>query len=250
MTMETTWIEIGGLTIRAPVTAGTNLALAVQCALYFHSLRLRSVGFPSLGFSSLRAGGEARARLWGGFFLMMAFATFAGMFKHAFQHEMSETARGLLLWISNVGGGVSTYFAQRASLVFHAPVHVERRLEWLLRVQLILFLGSNIVLGPLLILLIVNSAVGLLPVIGVEAKAAHLGHPGSSWIAGGLSVSILTAGVYIVGLSIGPWLNHIDIAHFMMGASFWMMMRGCPMRLGIRRPYAVPRAATSASGAF
>jgi hypothetical protein len=243
--MDTTWIEIGGLTIRAPVTAGTNLALAVQCSLYFRSLRLRSAGF-----GGLSAGGEARERLWSGFFLMMAFATFAGMFKHAFQHEMSETARWLVLWISNLGGGISTYYAQRASLVFHAPVHVERRVEWLLRVQLILFLGSNIVLGPLLMLLIVNSAVGLLPVIGVEAKAAHRGHPGSGWIAGGLSVSILTAGAYLIGLSVGPWLNHIDIAHFMMGASFWMMMRGCLIRRVTPGPYAVPMAAMSAPGVF
>jgi hypothetical protein len=37
--METMWIEIGEFTLRAPVTAGTNLALAVQCFLYFRRLR-------------------------------------------------------------------------------------------------------------------------------------------------------------------------------------------------------------------
>jgi hypothetical protein len=32
--METMWIEIGEFTLRAPVTAGTNLALAVQRPLF------------------------------------------------------------------------------------------------------------------------------------------------------------------------------------------------------------------------
>ena len=50
--METTWVEIGGLAIRAPVTASTNLVLAVQCVLYFRSLR---------------AGPRARAKLWAAF---------------------------------------------------------------------------------------------------------------------------------------------------------------------------------------
>ncbi len=74
--------------------------------------------------------------------------------------------------------------------------------------------------------------VGLLPVIGVEASAFHRGHPGAGWIAGGLSLSILTGAVYVVRMSIGPWLNHVDIAHLLMGVSFWLMVRGC-------RPYVI-----------
>ena len=53
--------------------------------------------------------------------------------------------------------------------------------------------------------------VGLLPVIGVEASAFHRGHPGAGWIAGG---------------------HHVDIAHLLMGVSFWLMVRGC-------RPYVI-----------
>lgn len=210
--METTWIEIGGFVIRAPVTAGTNLALAVQCALYFRRLR---------------AGPGARSRLWRGFFLMMAIATFAGVFKQGFPHELSETGLFLVLWVSSLASGISTYFAQRASLVFHAPKHLKRRIDWLVQAQLILFLAGNVVLGPRLFLLIVNTAVGLLPVIGVEARAFHRGHPGAGWIAGGISLSILTGVVYAAALSVGPWLNHVDIAHILMGMSFWLLVRGC-----------------------
>ena len=104
--METTWIEIGGFVIRAPVTAGTNLVLAVQCVLYFRSLR---------------AGPGARSRLWGGFFSMMAIATLAGVLKHGFQQQLSETGLLLVLWVSNLASGIATYYAQRATAVTHAP---------------------------------------------------------------------------------------------------------------------------------
>ena len=210
--METTWIEIGGFVIRAPVTAGTNLALAVQCALYFRSLRV---------------GAGVRSRLWGGFFAMMAIATMVGVLKHGFQHELSETGLLLALWVSNLTSGISTYYAQSATAVAHAPEHLRHRFERLLQIQLCVFLAGNVVLGPEILLLVVNTAAGLLPVIGVETLALRRGHPGSSWIAGGLSLSILTAAVYVGRLSIGPWLNHIDIAHLLMGLSFWLIVRGC-----------------------
>ena len=210
--METTWIEIGGFLVQAPVTAGTNLVLGVQCTLYFRRLR---------------AGPGAQQNLWSAFFLMMAIATLAGVVKHGFGHELSETGLLLVLWVSSLTGGISTYYAQRATAVTHAPAHLKRRFDRLFQIQLFVFLVANVALGPQILLLVVNTAVGLLPVIGVEAMALRRGHPGSGWIAGGLSVSILTGAVYVLGLSLGPWLNHIDIAHVLMGASFWLLVRGC-----------------------
>ncbi len=215
--METTWIEIGGFMIRAPVTAGTNLILAVQCVLYFRSLR---------------AGPEARSRLWGGFFSMMAIATLAGVLKHGFQHQLSETGLLLVLWVSNVTSGIATYYAQRATAVTHAPEHLKRRFDRLFQVQFFVFLAGNVVLGPQILLLVVNMAAGLLPVLGVEAMALRRGHPGSGWVVGGLSLSILTGAMYVAELSIGPWLNHIDIAHLLIGVSFWLIMRACRPSVG------------------
>ena len=236
--METMWIEIGGFRVQAPVTAGTSLVLAVQCFLYFRSLR---------------TGLGARSRLWSGFFLMMAIATFAGVFKHGFRHELSQTGLFLVLWVSSFASGISTYFAQRATLVAHVPEHLKRRLERLLQSQLFLFLAVNIALGPRILLLVVNTAVGLLPVIGVEARAFRRGHPDAGWIAGGISLSILTGTVYAAGLSVGPWLNHIDIAHLLMGVSFWLMVRGCRPHGIAPREYVVavaPMRMTTFPGGF
>ena len=219
--METTWIEIGGFVIRAPVTAGTNLVLAVQCVLYFRILR---------------AGPGARSRLWGGFFSMMAIAALAGVLKHGFQHQLSETGLLLVLWVSNLAGGIATYYAQRATAVSHAPGHFKRRFDRLFQIQFFVFLAGNVALGPEMLLLVVNMAAGLLPVIGVEAMALRRGYPGSGWVVGGLSLSILTGAVFVAKLSIGPWLNHIHIAHLLMGVSFWLIVRAFRPSVGSGRP--------------
>jgi hypothetical protein len=217
--MDATWIEIGGFVMHSPVTVGTNFVLAVQCFLYFRGIRRQ--------FRDLGTARATRSRMWGGFFAAMVIATLAGAVKHGFQDELPQAGLHLVLWVSNAASGISTYFAQRASLVFHAPHHLERRFDRLFQIQLFLFLAVNVVLGPQLLLLLANTAVGLSPVIGVEARAFLRGYPGAGWIVGGLSVSIITGAVYATQLSVGPWLNHVDIAHLLMAASFWLMVRGC-----------------------
>lgn len=216
--MDTTWIDVGGLIIRAPVTAGTNLLLAVQCSLYFRALRTA----PS-----------QRSRLWAGFFLAMAVATLAGVVKHGFRHELAPSSLLLVLWVSNLGAGLSTYFAQCATLDRLARVKPLRKGDSIVRAQLLLFLAANVAFGPEILVLLANTAVGLLPVIGAEARAAHRGQADGAWIAAGLSLSIGTGVVYVAELSAGPWLNHVDIAHLLLGVSFWMMLRGA-------RPEAAP----------
>jgi hypothetical protein len=208
--METTWIEIGGIVMRNPVSAVTNLVLAAQCMVYF------------LG---LRRAASARQRFWGGFFVMMSVATLAGFFKHGFRHLLPEDLDAAVLAISNITGGVSTYFAQRGAVVSHA--HRERRRLYgrVVAAQLIAFTLANLVFGPEIVLLIANTAVGLVPIIVIEAMNRGR-EPGAGLIAGGLSVSILTGVVYVLGISLGRWFNHIDIAHVLMGVSFLMVHRG------------------------
>ena len=222
--MEATSIDIGGFVIQAPVTAGTNLVLAVQCFLYFRSSRARP---------------GARSRLWGGFFSMMAIAMLAGVLKHGFPRELSEMGLLVVLWVSNVTGGIATYYAQSATAVTHAPEHLTRRFDRVFQIQFFVFLAANLVLGPQMLLLLVNIAAGLLPVIGVEAIALRRGHHGSGWVVGGLSLSIVTGSVYLAELSIGRWLNHIDIAHLLLGVSFWLIVRACRPLVGAPREYAV-----------
>lgn len=211
MTFDVPWIEIGGVPIRAPVTAGTNAIIAAQCAAYFwHSRRT----------------GTARAQMWGSFFLSMALATTAGVVKHGLPHLIPPGGFQAVLWISNIAGGFATWFAQRATIVSRGPRVGRSRLCRLADAQLGAFVAANVVLGPDLLLLLLDMALGLLPVMVVEAVSFWRRTPGSGAVAGGLSISLLTGAVYLTEVSVGPWLSHIDIAHCMMMGSFFLIVRG------------------------
>jgi hypothetical protein len=56
-----------------------------------------------------------------------------------------------------------------------------------------------------MLLLVVDTALGLLPVIVVETRARLLGRTEAGSVAAGLSVSIGTPVVYVTKLSAGPW---------------------------------------------
>ncbi len=209
--MDATWIEVAGLTIRAPVTAGTNLLLAGQCLLYYRSLR------------SSRA---PAATLWGAFFLLMSSSGGGGAGTSRFRVDLAVDQLALGRWRWKRGGGVSTYFAPRATARMHAGKRWGVAIERLVALQLLVFVSMNVVVGPEIMLVIANSALGLIPVIVVEETAARPGHTTGVWIARGLSLSMLTGAVYVVGFSFGPWFNHIDVAHVLMGGSFYLILRG------------------------
>lgn len=208
--MQTTWLYLGSVAVRSPVTAGTNLLLAVQCGSYFFGLR--------------KAAAE-RARLWGGFFLMMSIATCAGVLKHGAHHLVNARTLVLLLALSNLAGFVSTYYAQRAAITSHASERCQRGYFALAGTQAMGFVLANVLLGPDIGLLILNTLVGLPPVIAVEFTGRGSVR-GAAQVARGLSLSILTGLVYLLHISAGPWLSHIDIAHLLMGLSFFVIHRG------------------------
>ena len=208
--MDATWMEVGGLLIRSPVTAGTNLLLAMQCAFYFWVLRTSNT---------------RRAGNWGNFFLMMSIATLAGVFKHGARHLLGPTEFGAILATSNMGGALSTYFAQRATIASHAPTKMQRGLETAVGTQLFLFTAANVWPGPEIVLLIANSALGLLPVMAIEAVRRRMVR-GAASVSAGLAVSILTGVVYAADISPAQWFNHIDLAHALMGLSFVMVYHG------------------------
>jgi hypothetical protein len=221
--MDTTWIEVGGLAIRAPVTAGTNLLLSMQCAIYARRLA-----------DNL----DERSAWWGRFCAAMALATAAGVLKHGFPHLLPDVAFAASLWTSNLAGGAAVYMAQRATIASRSSGGTRRRLERAASVGLAGFLAAGILVGPDLRLLIGYTAAGLMPVIPAEAWAAC--RPGGcgtrlaadpprasgAWVAGGLVVALLTGLVYGLPVSLGRWFNHIDLAHVLMGASYFSIFTG------------------------
>ena len=209
----TTWVEVWGVTIQSPVTAGTNLVLSIECAYCAFTLR---------GARSERRKG------WALFFAAMALAALAGAPKHGLRHVLDGGPLAVVLWTSSVASGVAVYFAQRATIASRAPRATWQRLERMIGVQAALFMAANVALGPEILLLIAHSAVGLIPVIVVEALARRDGDEHGGWVASGLMVSLLTAFVYVFELSVGRWFNHVDVAHALLGVSFYLVLLGAP----------------------
>lgn len=208
--METS-IRILGLTVLAPVTVVTNLFLSVQCAVYY---------------GRLRTGLRGRSDLWALFFLAMSAATLAGALKHGVRFANASATYELVLWVSSLASAASVYYAQRATLASRpsdAGVVPWTRLPAL---QAGVFAGACLLVGPEMWLVVVNTAVGLIPVLVVESLSARHGRATSAWIAAGLGASFLSALAYVGHVSVGPWFNHIDLTHTLMGLSFFLMVRG------------------------
>lgn len=218
-------IDLGGVTIWAPITVGTNLALCLQCAWY-HAL-LRSAGPAARGF-------------WGLFFLWMAVATLAGAVKHGLRPDLGPWALSGVHWVSSVGGGLAVLSAQRATIRRSPGRRAGRWLERACTLQLLCYLVASTIFGPLVGVLIANTAVGLFPVIFTEADRARRGVAGATWIAGGLGLSTLTALIYLFQISPAAWLSHVDVAHGLMGVSYWLVLQGVSTA-GVEPCYPPPR---------
>ncbi|MGE0159775.1 MAG: hypothetical protein AB7T31_10220 [Gemmatimonadales bacterium] len=202
--MDTTWLDLGGVLVANPMNAATNVFLAAQCAIYALILRRHQ---------------ESGADEWATFLSLLSLATGAGAVKHGFGYALDAATYEVVLAVTNVAGGLSTYFAQLATLR-RRPYAQRPLLRTVAYVQVCVFFVANLVVGPELLLLIANTVVGLVPVIVIEGRAAPGLRSGSAMIALGLLVATLAGLVYLVDVSLGPWFNHIDLAHAVMAVSF------------------------------
>jgi hypothetical protein len=208
------------LGIRAPVTTGTNLLLALQCAWFCWVLRREAA---------------PRSRLWGLFFLGMSVATLAGVPKHGLHHLLAPPVLTTVLWISSMATGLSVRWAQEATI---ASLSGSRgsALHRASLIQLLVYVAVNVLMGPRMVVLVLNTALGLAPIIAIELSAARRAEPGAARIAGGLVLGLGCGVVYVSELSLGPLLTHVDIAHAIMGVSYCLILRGSWAPLADLRP--------------
>jgi len=146
--------------------------------------------------------------------------------KHGLHYMLGVSAFTLVLAVSNVASGFSTHSAQRATIMSVATPARRSLLQLLTLVQLAVFVAANLVVGPDIMLLIANTAVGLIPVIVVQARAFRRGSTASGAIAGGLMLSMLAGLAYVGKFSPSPWFDCIDVAHLVMGVSLELVRRG------------------------
>lgn len=208
MTMEAVNFEVAGVVLRSPMTAGTNLALGVVCLGFYARLRL------------IR---NERTRMWARFFMALSVATLAGVPKHGLAHYEGSWWLVLVTLTSSLSGGVSTYYAQRATLMsglFTAQSH--RGLLWLVRLQLIAFALQLFGTAGFLVV-VVQSGLGLTGVLAAEVVARRRRFVQSWWMVGGIATAFLPGVAYLARWPSGLWFNHNDFAHVLMAASFTLI---------------------------
>lgn len=227
--MNAPWVEVGW-TVHAPVTVGTNLVLGAQCAL--------------LGLWIRRASKGSTARRWTLFFLFMSAATLVGAIKHG----QPPDTRGAL-WIgavlvSNTSGGLATASAQLATV--RTWVRQRRARSWF-RCFIVLQAVAVVLataLWPGFTPALINTVVGLAPVLAVEIRAAFRGRSGGRALAIGFALTALAGALFAVQTGLEPWLRPVDLAHLVMAASLVLVYVGVRERVRTASP--VPRHADAA----
>jgi len=215
-------LTVAGTVVHHPTNVLTDLVLGVQCAV--------------LARATLRSERD-EAQTWAAFFVLMSVSTALGALKHALGPDALPLVRVPVLVSSGMAAAVATLLAQLATLEIHAPPRRRRQiLGALARAQLALFTLA-FVYSDAFVLVGVDTALGLLPVLVAETRAAARGRPGAGPIAAGLGVSLLTGAVYAIGLSPSPWFDRVDVAHVLMFVALAWIRRGvAELPEGARRP--------------
>jgi hypothetical protein len=202
--------EVGRLVLTSPMTAGTNLLLAIQCA--FCWARLRRASTP-------------RARLWGCFFFFLGAATLAGVPKHALAAYDDTYAYGAVLLAVNACTGIASLFAQLAALSTQRPSCCTRRAQLLVRTKLAVLLGLLSTPRAFLSVLL-DSVLSLAFALALELRAWRRGRAGSGRTAVGVVLGALPGLVYVLRVPNEPWFGPIDLAHVLMMGSLAVIYSG------------------------
>jgi len=225
--LESATLEAWGIVLGEPTTTFTDLALALESWILFR--RMHPTGLPRWfpeGWPGDPATRSSQAGAWSAFFFFLSIATLLGAAKHGIPHYLAGMPLSLTVFGSSLAAGLAILNAEAATVASHARTAAARR--WLknaalgkfaLFVLVIAFSGSFLVV-------VVNSAIGLGPVMLVAFGAFRRGHPGSGWVAAGLALSLLAACTYVVGIPSHPWFGAADLAHVLMMGTLLMISRG------------------------
>ncbi|GAB4411103.1 MAG: hypothetical protein OHK0039_15990 [Bacteroidia bacterium] len=210
-----TEIYLGNISIREPMTAGTDVVVAVQCFYYFYLLRRQPVS-RELHWMSL-------------YILVMGFATLtAGLIGHAFLHLLSFEWK-MIGWVLS---SLAVLMFQLGSIEACRSLVPPQRSQWLAW-------SSYLFLGLLLVVLAMPltrdfgyvklyAALGLLSlVLPLQWYSYRMeGHPARPWIIGSVLFGIVPGITITLELGFHTWFNHHDLAHVLMGIDMWIAYQG------------------------
>jgi hypothetical protein len=206
-------------TLPVPTTVVTNLVIAAQCVVL--TLRLLPRSRSDLG------------RPWVLFFACMSVAALAGAVKHGYPPETWQAMGFGAVVVSNTAIAVAAAFAERVTVrtVFRRG----RVRAWLQRG---IFAQAGVVcvwtlLRPGFLPALVSAVAGLTPVLVAESFRALRGRPGARAIAAGFALTAGSGFIYVLGISLAPWIGPIDLAHLSIVASLALIYRGVSERTAL-----------------
>ncbi len=208
--MDTTHIELFGLTVTEPFTWITNWLVAAFCFYFGHLL-----------YHDKKA--DRQARYWALFFLIIGIASITGGTAHGFILYVGQNFHYAAWAIT----GVAVFAAQLAALEIIRHSTYYKPLLWLIIVELVVNISAVFIFKHLDVLRI-NSAVGLLGlVLPLQLYAwRQKGQIRNGIIALGIVSNLIPALIHSMRLSYNRWFNFNDLSHVVMIGCFYIIFVG------------------------
>ena len=214
-----TTIYLGNFPIHQPVTAFTGIL--ISCACLFFSFQL----------SSYKKENKI-AYYWKVFFFNLTFSTFLGAFTHAF-FLLHEGVIYKSLWLPmQVLNGIAIYCAQQATMYSVMQEYKNTtRIFWdrYSKALLIVLIPAVFIFQNFLVS-VINSALGLIPVMIMHFSDVNKKDNASKWVASGILISFLTAIIHVGKIGVSKYFNHLDIAHILMIINLSVMYKGVKLK--------------------
>jgi hypothetical protein len=205
-----TEIHLGGMVVRDPVTALTNVFIFLAgwwC------------------WKQVKNSPATHVKSWSWFFLLVGLASLIGVAVHGFSFYIPERIHFWTWIVMGLVQNLGVSFAQVAT----AQLYFSKQSRWIT----ILVAGQYLAFAAILISFESYEAVkwhvalGMLPIMGWCMYRWAKGDRAAQWIATGILISGLTAAVHGFKVSISlEWFNYNDIAHLLVVASLLVMVRG------------------------
>lgn len=206
-------IELFGLRIDEPVTAGTDVIVALIGIWGYFKIK--------------RANNLKHVSIYALFFLGTGVSTMiAGIVGHAFLYRFGYEAK-MLGWVLGILG---ICFAQFAA-VHHARQTIgEKVFKLLLNICYLEVIVSMAVLiwRPSFVVVICHTAFGLLLMVTV-LESVHYAKTKSRlslMMIYGVGLAVLAIIVHTCKIAISNWFNHLDVSHVFLGLSLYVMIKG------------------------
>jgi hypothetical protein len=210
--LKDTTIHIASFAIHEPVTTVTDFIISGLCVYFYFQLNPLSNKSSSTTY-------------WKYFYGLMALGSFIGGCAHAF-FEIHEGVSYKTFWLSmQVLNMLAMYYMQQATFN-SALLDSNKKLYWKKSylIQILIAIIAVFVFQNFLVV-VINNAITLIPVMIIHFSASKTNKE-YLWIAYGITVLFITAGVNLTKLSLHDYFNHLDLAHVLIMINLYIMFIG------------------------